>query len=223
MKAMILAAGRGKRMGALTNDCPKPLLKVGAYHLIEWQMMRLAAAGIVEFVINLAYLGEQIAAALGDGSRYGVKIVYSQEPEGGLETAGGIIAALPLLGEAPFVVANADVWCAPDERHFMSRFIKDYHVDMLAQLLLVPNPAWKAVGDFDLAGERVIIGEQYTFAGISILHPRLFAGEQGGFLALAPFLRKAAQQGKVSGQVFTGQWQDVGTPERLYALQAQYQ
>lgn len=219
MKAMILAAGRGSRMGALTQNTPKPLLKIGKYHLIEWQIQRLAAAGIREFIINLAYLGEQIAAALGDGSRYGVQISYSPEPEGGLETAGGIIQALPLLGEAPFLVANADVWCAPDYR----RFISDYQEQMLAHLLLVPTPAWKNSGDFDLAGERVIIGDTYTFAGISVIHPRLFAGENGGFLALAPFLRRAAQQGRLSGCLFTGQWQDVGTPERLASLQAQYQ
>lgn len=214
MKAMILAAGRGKRMGALTDNMPKPLLQAGAHTLIGWQLMRLAQAGFTEVVINLGYRGGQIREALGTGSAYGVHILYSREPEEGLETAGGIIQALPLLGEHPFLIINADVWCTADYR----RFAAEYHRDMLGHLLLTPTPDWKDKGDFDLAGEKVIQGSTLTFCGVSVLHPRLFAGSAGGFLPLAPFLYTAAAQGLLTGRQNLGFWQDIGTPERLAAL-----
>ena len=198
MKAMILAAGRGKRMGALTANRPKPLLRVGSDSLIGWQLRRLARAGYREVVINLVY--------------------YSREPEEGLETAGGIIQALPLLGEAPFLVVNADIWCDADLR----RFRENRPPDSLAHLLLAPTPAWKARGDFSLAGQMLIAGETLTFTGISVLHPRLFAGVAPGFRPLAPILREHLPRGELSGEEHGGIWQDIGTPERLAALQAQY-
>ena len=163
-------------------------------------------------------LGEMIAAALGDGSAYGLRIHYSREPEEGLETAGGIIQALPLLGEAPFLVVNADVWCDADLR----RFRENRPPDSLAHLLLAPTPAWKARGDFSLAGQMLIAGETLTFTGISVLHPRLFAGVAPGFRPLAPILREHLPRGELSGEEHGGIWQDIGTPERLAALQAQY-
>ncbi len=211
MKVMILAAGRGKRMQSLTDNCPKPLLHVGQYSLIEWQIMRLARDGFREIVINLAYLGEQIQQTLGSGKQYGVNIQYSLEPENGLETAGGIIHALPLLGEKPFLVVNADVWCEADYAHFASH----YRTEMLAYLMLVATPDWKAQGDFDLVGESVVKGNTLTFSGVSVLHPNLFIDSETGVLPLAPFLHRAAQQGKLYGETFDGIWQDVGTPDRL--------
>ena len=219
MKAMILAAGRGKRMGALTADRPKPLLRVGDDSLIGWQLRRLARAGFIDVVINLGYRGTMIAAALGDGSSYGLRIHYSREPEEGLETAGGIIQALPLLGDAPFLVVNADIWCDADLR----RFRENRPAESLAHLLLVETPAWKARGDFSLAGNMLIAGETLTFTGISVLHPRLFAGIAPGFRPLAPILRAHLPRGELSGEVHGGVWQDIGTPERLAALQSQYQ
>ena len=219
MKAMILAAGRGKRMGALTADRPKPLLRVGDDTLIGWQLRRLARAGFIDVVINLGYRGTMIADALGDGSGYGLRIHYSHEPEEGLETAGGIIQALPLLGDAPFLVVNADIWCDADLR----RFRENRPVESLAHLLLTETPAWKARGDFSLAGNMLIAGETLTFTGISVLHPRLFAGIAPGFRPLAPILRAHLPRGELSGEVHGGVWQDIGTPESLAALQAQYQ
>lgn len=218
MRAMILAAGRGSRMGDLTKDTPKPLLKIGRYALIEWQILRLARAGVVDVVINLAYLGEKIADFLGDGTRYGVRIVYSVEPEGGLETAGGVIQALPLLGEAPFLLLNADVWC--DFDYSLWRFLRFEEAE--AYLLLVPNPKWKSKGDFDLAGTRVLPGSSFTFSGISMISPRLFQGASVGFLPLAPFLHRASERGRLFGTLFLGQWQDVGTKERLAILRERY-
>lgn len=220
MKVMILAAGRGKRMGELTENTPKPLLRVGHYPLIGWQLLRLARAGIQEVVINLGYLGEQIEQTLGDGQDYGVRIRYSREPQEGLETAGGIVQALPMLGDGHFLVVNADVWCEVDFAHFIRNWPSDS--DTLAHLLLVDTPDWKSRGDFGLSGENVIAGNHYTFSGVSILHSRLFAGLAAGVQPLAPLLHRAIQTGQVSGEYYSGLWQDVGTPERLAGLRARY-
>ncbi|UJF23885.1 nucleotidyltransferase family protein [Suttonella sp. R2A3] len=217
MKVMILAAGRGKRMQALTDDQPKPLLRVGQYSLIEWQIQRLAQYGFSDLVINLGYHGEQIRTTLGDGRDHGVRIAYSREPEEGLETAGGIIQALPLLGNDTFLCVNADVWCDVDYRTFAHN---DTTSD--AHLLLVDNPVWKARGDFGLSGGRVIAGETLTYAGIARFNPRFFAGSAPGFRPLAPLLHQAVAQGAVSGEHHIGDWQDVGTPERLATLQSAY-
>ncbi len=209
MKAMILAAGRGKRMGRLTENCPKPLLKVGDNTLIEWQIIRLKNNGFTNIVINVGYLGEQIMAYLGSGSRYGVSISYSQEPQAGLETGGGVFNALPLLGDKPFLLTNADVFCDyPYQR------LRNKHPERL-HAVLVPNPEFKQQGDFSVIGKQLQCGTDYTFAGISVISPRLFKGCQAGFFPIAPLFHKAITEGKADAEIFNGVWHDVGTPERL--------
>lgn len=226
MKAMILAAGLGKRMLPLTATTPKPLLRAGAHSLIEWQIIRLARAGIHDLVINLHHLGEQIPVALGDGGRYGVSIQYSRESEP-LETAGGIIQALPLLGTEPFLVVNGDVWTDFDFSRLSQLGGGQLAMSAnLAHLVLVPNPAQHPEGDFHLdASGRV--SEQalprYTFSGISVLSPELFAGLAVQRLALAPLLRQAMAARQVTGELFTGEWQDIGSPERLKTLECRLQ
>jgi MurNAc alpha-1-phosphate uridylyltransferase len=217
MRAMILCAGRGERMRPLTDATPKPLLTVGGKPLVQWTIERLVRAGIVEMVVNHAHLGAQIEAALGDGSRFGASIRYSPEGEA-LETAGGIANALQLLGESPFLVVNGDIWCdidyAPPARRALAPGV-------LAHVVLVPNPPQHPGGDFALAGTRVIDGdgERLTFSGIGVYRPQLFSGVSPGAKAkLAPLLRKAIGDGAVTGERFSGEWHDVGTPERLAAL-----
>ncbi len=213
MKAMILAAGRGERMRPLTDHTPKPLLEVAGRRLIEYHIQNLVGAGITELVINHAHLGEQIETALGDGSVYGVSIQYSIEEEA-LETAGGIFNALPLFDDAPFVVVNGDVWTDYPIRQL------PVSIEGLAHLVLVDNPEHNLQGDFVLQGGQVKVeGEpKFTFSGISIIRPELFAGCQSGAFPLAPLLRQAMQSGKVTGEHYRGEWCDVGTPERLQQL-----
>ena len=236
MKAMILAAGRGERMGLLTNHTPKPLLKIGSKTLIEYSIEALAAAGIDELVINVAYLGEQIMSYLGDGDRYGVSIAYSRESEA-LETAGGIIKALPLLGPEPFVLVNADVWTDYDFHRLRSIDLQH----RLAYLVLVPDCAHNRAGDFALevdpaaasvqgvrepstvqgkviAKEEAPKSQRYTFAGISVLHPRLFHGYQAVHRPLPPILHQAVVQSLVLGELYFGEWRDIGTAQRLEAV-----
>ncbi len=217
MKVMILAAGHGKRMLPLTKNTPKPLLKAGDHSLIEWQLIKLVAAGFSDVVINLHHLGEQIPAALGTGKRWGVSIEYSRESEL-LETAGGIIKALPLLGDEPFVIVNGDVWTDYD----FSRLRSALRPDVLAHLVLVPNAEHHPEGDFHLAADGLldVNGKpRLTYSGISVLHPKLFAGLPVQRLALAPVLREAMAQQQVSGELFSGDWQDIGSPQRLEALE----
>ena len=217
MKAMILAAGRGERMRPLTDHIPKPLLKVGGKPLIVWHLERLAAAGFKEVVINHAHLGQQIEAALGDGSQWGLSIQYSPEKVA-LETAGGIANAMPLLGDAPFLVVNGDVFADID---FGALKLT---VPNLAHLVMVDNPPQHAAGDFALCDGRIYAGddEKLTFSGIGVYHPSLFAGiAQGDAAKLAPLLRTAMMQGLVSGSHHQGAWHDIGTPERLHALDSQ--
>ena len=216
MKAMILAAGRGERMRPLTDHTPKPLLQVGGRRLIEYHIDNLVAAGITDLVINHAHLGDQIETFLGDGSRYGACIHYSVEQEA-LETGGGIFNALPLLGASPFVVVNGDVWC---DYPFQDL---PHTLDGLAHLVLVDNPTHHPAGDFCLDGEQVKeMGEaRLTFSGISVLSPALFEGCSPGAFPLAPLLRQAMVENKVSGECYRGEWWDVGTPERLQALDYQ--
>lgn len=217
MKVMILAAGHGKRMLPLTETTPKPLLKVAGHSLIEWQLVKLARAGFSDIVINLHHLGEQIPAALGTGERWGVHIAYSRETEL-LETAGGIIKALPLLGDEPFVIVNGDVWTDYD----FSRLRSALRPDVLAHLVLVPNAEHHPEGDFHLAADGLldVNGKpRLTYSGISVLHPKLFAGLPVQRLALAPVLREAMAQQQVSGELFSGDWQDIGSPQRLEALE----
>lgn len=216
--AMILAAGRGTRMRSLTQDTPKPLLKVAGKPLIVWQIQRLVAAGIQQIVINHAYLGEQIVAALGDGTTWGAQIRYSAEPpEAALDTGGGIRQALPLLGEQPFLVVNADVWCTLNYAELA------LPTNSLAHLVLVPNPAQHPQGDFHLTPEGRVMTQNTprdTYSGISVLHPDLFQTLSASAFPLAPLLRQAADARHVTGQLYTGQWSDIGTPERLATLRS---
>ena len=215
MKAMILAAGRGERMRPLTDVTPKPLLGVGGKPLIVWHIEALARAGVHEMVINHAWLGEQIPATLGDGSRWGVSLVYSAEHELGLETGGGIFNALPLLGDQPFILVNGDVFAEVDFSPLLSLELGH----RLAHLLLVDNPEHHPQGDFTLQADGLVSPEpRLTFSGISVLSPKLFAGCQQGKFPLAPLLRQAMRQGLVSGEKLFSRWVDVGTPERLERL-----
>mgnify|MGYP000933034416 CR=1 FL=1 len=225
MKAMILAAGRGERMRPLTDTCPKPLLAAGGKPLIVWHIERLAAAGIRDLVINHAHLGLMIEDALGDGSRFGVRIAYSAEGKA-LETAGGIARALPLLGNAPFVVVNGDVFCDADLAALRAAAEGLAADSPLAHLLLVPNPVHNAGGDFGLLPDGHIVddgrGERLTFSGLGAYHPALFAGLDPDQPAkLAPLLRAAMAAGRVTGSRFDGRWVDVGTPQRLAELDAE--
>lgn len=215
MKAMILAAGRGERMGELTANTPKPLLPVAGRPLIVWQIERLQAAGFVDLVINTGYLGARIETALGDGAALGVTIHYSAEPEQPLGTGRGIQKALPLLGTAPFLLVNADVWC-----DFPLAALRERPVD-LAHLLLTANPAHHRGGDFALANGKVLNrgAPLLTYAGIALLHPGLFDGIAQPAFELAPLLRKAADSGRVSAERYDGTWVDVGTPQRLTEVQ----
>ncbi|MCF7519910.1 N-acetylmuramate alpha-1-phosphate uridylyltransferase MurU [Pseudoalteromonas sp. L21] len=212
MKAMILAAGRGKRMMPLTEQLPKPMLKVANKPLLEHHINNLRQAGIVDIVINLAWQGDKIKSHFGDGTAFGVNIQYSQEPEGGLETAGGIIHALPLLGEQ-FVVINGDVF-------------SDYDVSSLTQLhlhsgeahiVLVENPSHNPTGDFALS-HMSPESQKYTFSGISRYHSDFFKDLEAGVLALGPILRERLAEHRVSTELYIGQWNDIGTPARLDEL-----
>ena len=251
MKAMILAAGRGERMGALTDHTPKPLLEAGGRPLIEHQIARLADAGFRDVVVNLAWLGERIAARLGDGSRLGVRIRYSREPEGALDTGGGIRQALPLLGGERFAAVNSDVWSDYPLEKLRDATAGDAHV------VLVDNPPHNPEGDFGLAPDGRVTGAKdtvagnvrampasasppipeggaagpasderdggaahgrLTFSGIGCYHPRLFSDRPIGRFPLVAVLRDAIDAGTLSGEHHRGEWADVGTPERLDAL-----
>lgn len=243
MKAMILAAGRGERMRPLTDDLPKPLLSVGGRPLIEWHLLALARAGLREVVINHAWLGAKIVAALGDGARFGVSIRYSDEGGTALETGGGIFKALPWLGPDPFVVVNADVWTDFDHAR---RPVLD--ADALAALVLVPNPPQHPQGDFALRPRRSVTAAaapaavaasqgpgpvaaaladvvadpaaepRHTFSGIGVYRPEFFAGCAPGKFPMLPLFRAAAAAGRLRGSLYRGQWSDIGTPQRLREL-----
>ncbi|MFW1837077.1 N-acetylmuramate alpha-1-phosphate uridylyltransferase MurU [Acinetobacter gyllenbergii] len=222
MKAMILAAGLGNRMRPLTLHTPKPLLEVGGKALIVWHIEKLKAVGVTEIVINTAWLGDKLVAALGDGSQFGVTILWSHEGEG-LETAGGIINALPLLGDQPFILVNGDVWTTMDFSSLLSVQLEDKQ----AHLVLVENPPQHLKGDFILANdlaytfEQEQLGEALTYSGVAVLAPQMFAGLENGKRPLAPLLKKAMQQQQVSAEKMQAIWVDVGTPERLQQLDQQ--
>lgn len=223
MKAMILAAGRGERMRPLTNTTPKPLLTAGGQRLIEYHLATLRAAGIQEVIINHAWLGEQIETALGDGSRYGLRIHYSPEPHGALETAGGIRHALPQLGDEPFWLVNGDVYCPPDWAQQLARAPLPDGTHTLAHILLAANPPHHPQGDFGLTEGRATLREDapraYTYTGIGCYHPALFADLPDNAPApLAPLLFAAIHQNQLAASVYTGDWRDIGTPARLAAL-----
>ncbi len=216
MKAMIMAAGRGERLRPLTDEIPKPLLKVGEHTLIEHTLLRLRDAGFVDVVINHAHLGKKIIDFLGDGSRYGITITYSAEPDGALETGGGIRQALELLDHEPFLVINGDIWT-----DFPLQTLPT-NLNGLAHLVMVNNPSHHLEGDFYLENDVINLnrGKKFTFSGIGVYSPTLFSSLQHGKYPLAPILRDAIAKNLVSGEHFSGKWTDVGTLERLNALEA---
>ena len=219
MKAMLLAAGRGERLRPLTDRVPKALVPVGGKPLLAWHLERLAAADCREAVINVSHLAGQIVDYVGDGARFGLHVAYSREAEP-LETAGGIAQALPLLGSAVFLLVNADIYCEVPFRPLLARDLGD----LLAHLVMVSNPPHRAQGDFSLnAG---FVGNEgaprYTYAGVAVMSPRLVeAVKRGDKAPLAPLLRRAADERRLSGEVFRGLWQDVGTAERLAELETE--
>jgi MurNAc alpha-1-phosphate uridylyltransferase len=216
---MILAAGRGKRLRPLTDEKPKPLIEVGGKPLIVHHIDALVAAGVTELVINVAWLGQQIIDYLGDGATFGASIQYSVE-EQALDTGGGIFQALPMLGEAPFIVVNADVWSDYPVVALMDRQLPD---GCLAHLVLVNNPVENPDGDFKLSSDGFCLDRQpgFTFSGFRVFSPKLFLGCQQGCFSVVPLLRQAMDRGLISGELFDGQWVDVGTPERLNLLNEQ--
>lgn len=228
MKALVFAAGKGERMRPLTEHTPKPLLAVRGKPLIAWHLEKLAAIGVRDVVVNTSWLADRFAPALGDGAHWGLRLHYSHEGAEPLETGGGMLHALPLLGDEPFIAVNGDIWCGHDFAALPREPAG------LAHLVLVDNPGHNARGDFALQGDQVHSqGEpSLTFAGIGVYRPALLAGWRkvigdtpGADLLpprfkLAPLLRAAMGAGAVTGEHFTGAWTDVGTPERLAALNA---
>jgi len=218
MDVLILAAGRGERLRPLTDMVPKPLLEAGGRSLIEHLITALAAAGYRRLVVNHAHLGQQLKDRLGDGQRYGVSIRYSDESTGALETGGGIHHALPLLGSNPFAVVNGDLWT-----NFPFARLPD-SIDGMAHLVLVDNPAHNSKGDFYLTGNRVVETDKVsdtrrlTFSGIGVYRKELFVDCKPGAFPLAPILRDAIAAGRVSGEYYKGEWEDIGTPQRLAEL-----
>jgi len=214
---MLLAAGRGERLRPITDTVPKPLVEVAGKPLIVRHLEALARAGIRDVVVNLSWLGEKIRATLGDGSRYGVRISYSEEGPVPLETGGGIHRALPLLGPDPFLVVNADVWTDMD---FSRVLTLEEGVD--ARLLLAPNPPHHPRGDFGLEGDFVVEREadRFTYTGMGVYRPALFAGCAPGRFPLLPLLRRAIAARRLRGEVYRGEWLDIGSPERLAWLDA---
>ena len=217
MKAIILSAGRGERMQPLTNSTPKPLLEVDSKSLIEHTIEALVNAGIINIVINYAHLGEQFPSKLGDGSRYNATIEYSNEQDGRLETAGGIAKALPLLGDAPFLVVNGDIWTDYPFRELEKAKLNS---KILCHLVLVNNPAHNPKGDFSLSSGLLLQAEEknFTYSGIGIYHPSLFANLKLEPKPLKPILLSAIAAQQVSGEIYSGQWFDIGTIERLNFL-----
>jgi len=220
-RALILAAGRGERLRPLTDTTPKPLLRAGGRPLIEWQVERLAAAGFRELVVNHAHLGERIEAALGEGGRFGVRIRYSPESPA-LETAGGIAHALALLGDAPFVVVSGDIHTDFDFASLVPRIeaIARDPGACVAHFVLVDNPPWHPRGDMALADGRVRLeGARLTYGNIAVYHPQPFREfAPGERMKLFPWMYRFVQQGRVTGELYAGPWDNVGTAEQLAAL-----
>ena len=219
MKAMILAAGRGERLRPLTDRIPKALVEVAGKPLLFRHLERLAQAGCREAVVNVSHLPELLVERVGNGARFGLRVAYSREARA-LETAGGIAHARRLLGEAPFLLVNADVYCECDFARLRAHRLGG----ALAHLVLVPNPPHRPQGDFSLEGARVgdAAAPRYTYAGVAVMSPALVAGVPEGERApLAPLLRAAAARGAVTGEAYHGVWQDVGTTERLAELETQ--
>ena len=220
MKAMILAAGRGERMRPLTDRHPKPLLKVDGRALIEWHIEALKDAGIKDILINTSWLGDQIPEYLGDGAYWGVDLTFSHEPSA-LETAGGIRKALDFFDGEPFIVVNGDVWTDFSYKDLLQQPSK------LAHIVLVPNPEHNLKGDFQLRNDDLVIAEgdnKHTFSGIGVYQPEIFKDlplEEP--YPLAPVLKELMVEAEVTGELFEGRWHDIGTPERLEALNLSFQ
>lgn len=223
MKAMILAAGLGQRMRPLTDHLPKPLLCLAGKPLLQYHLEALAQAGIKEVIINLAYLGDKIRDYVGDGSRFGLHVQYSEEPEP-LETAGALLKALPLLGEEPFLLINGDVWTDFDLCQLSQASLA---ADVDAHLMLVPNPDFHPKGDFAFNSQGKLVEDvvlpKHTFAGLSLIHPRLIRDypQQRPKFPLAEVLRYAIARQRITGSLYEGRWSDIGTPERLYLLDSE--
>ena len=214
MRAMILAAGRGERLRPLTDSLPKPLVEVGGKPLIEHHLQALAKAGFREIVINQNHLGNMLRSALGDGERWDINIHWSNEQPEALETGGGIHQALPLLGSSPFLVVNGDIWT--DYPYSRLRAIKcDW-----AHLVMIPNPVHNLGGDFTLLNARIRNegGDKLTFSGIGVYHPRLFDDCTPGKFSVVPLLRSTMENHLVTGEIYKGRWEDIGTLERLEAV-----
>lgn len=212
---MILAAGRGERMRPLTDAIPKPLLSVGGKPLIQYHIESLAAAGTREIVINLAWKGAALRQALGNGARFGVNIVYSDEGNAALETGGGIFNALPLLGADPFLVVSGDVWTDYPLTAAAARLA----AGDVAHFVVVPNPDFHQRGDFALRENRLVAdGERHTYANIGVFRPEFFDGCQSGRFALAPLMHGWIGRGRVSGELYRGRWYNIGTPAQLEQL-----
>lgn len=221
MKAMLLAAGRGERFRPRTDTLPKALIPVAGEPLIERHLQRLAEAGAREVVINLGWLGECIEAALGDGARFGLRIRYSREGWPALETGGGVSNALQLLGEAPFLLINGDVWCDYPLARLMD-VAATLAPDDLAHLLLVSNPEHHPQGDFGLSHGRIVDAEpRWTFSGLSVQRPALFEDCPNEAFPILPLWRRALDQGRLAGEFYDGRWGDIGTPQRLATLEAE--
>ncbi len=218
MKVIILSAGRGERLRPLTDHTPKPLLQAGKQRLIEYTIQSLVKAGFKDIVINTAHLAKQFPEILGDGQKYGAQITYSPEQEGGLETAGGIINALPLLGSEPFLVVNGDIWT-----NYPFENITTLAENKLCHLILVSNPQHHPQGDFALSSSLISLNgnDKYTYSGIGVYHPKMFADYDVQRLALKPLLLKVIELQQAYGEIYQGKWSDIGTVERLQELTSQ--
>ncbi|MDC9724913.1 MAG: nucleotidyltransferase family protein [Gammaproteobacteria bacterium] len=218
MKVIILSAGRGERLRPLTDKTPKPLLHAGKLRIIEHTIQSLVRAGFKDIVINTAHLSGQFPELLGDGDAYNATITYSPEQEGGLETAGGIINALPLLGDEPFLVVNGDIWT-----DYPFENLAHYKLKELGHLVFVDNPEHNPTGDFSLQSGKVSLDgdNKVTYSGIAIYHPALFANLDVQRLALKPLLLEAISKQMLSGEHYQGKWSDIGTIERLQTLTEQ--
>ncbi len=215
MRAMVLAAGRGERLRPLTDEVPKSLVEVRGESLLERHLANIHAAGVRTVVVNLGWLGDRIVERIGSGKRYGLNVLYSQEGDNILETGGGIHKALPMLGDAPFLVINADIFTdmpVPEIK------LADQHI---GHLVMVPSPDYRDGGDFDIEDGLIRNGEtqRLTFSGVAMYRPSFFDGCKPGRFPLAPMLREAAENGQLSGSLYEGVWADIGTPERLKAIQ----
>jgi len=216
MLAMVLAAGRGERLRPITASVPKALVEVKGRSLLEYHLSALAAAGVETVVINLGWFGDKIIEKIGSGAEFGLNVIYSPEGDNILETGGGIFRALPMLGSDPFLVVNADI------HSDMPLTLDDLHPECVGHLVLVPKPDYRATGDFGLLDGRVrnVSDPELTFGGIAVYRPEFFSECSPGRFSLVPMMRAAADAGTLSGSVYSGRWQDVGTPDRLAELNA---